>query len=161
MDNNILNTIKKMIMEKATELNLEIISVEWVNEYGTYFLRVIADSEETLTIDQATMLNEAISMELDNLDLISEEYMLEVSSPGIERELKTENDILKNIDQYIHIDFKNHFKITANKSVLDIEGYLRNYVNNVLEIEYNNKGQVKKLLVNKDDIKLIRLAIKF
>ena len=35
------------------------------------------------------------------------------------------------------------------------------YKNNVLEIEYNNKGQIKKLSINKEEIKLIRLAIKF
>ena len=87
--------------------------------------------------------------------------MLEVSSPGIERELKTEEDITNNINEYVHIDFKTHFPITAKTKVLDVEGYLRNYSNIVLEIEYNNKGQIKKLSINKEEIKLIRLAIKF
>ena len=42
------------------ELNLEIIDVEWVNEFGTNILRIIADSKESLNIDQATALNEAM-----------------------------------------------------------------------------------------------------
>lgn len=161
MDNKILNQIKTMAIKKADELNLEIISIDWVNEYGSNILRIIADSPNFLDIDQATALNEAISMELDNYDSITEEYMLEVSSPGIERELRNDDEILKNINEYVHIDFLNHFKITPKSSILDLEGYLRNYVNNVLEIEYNNKGQIKKVLINKDEIKLIRLAIKF
>ena len=41
------------------------------------------------------------------------------------------------------------------------ESTYANYSNNVLEIEYNNKGQIKKLSINKEEIKLIRLAIKF
>lgn len=161
MDNKILNRIKVMANEKAIQLNLEIISVDWVNEHGSNILRIIADSPNFLDIDQATALNEAISIELDNYDDITEEYMLEVSSPGIERELRNDDEILKSINEYVHIDFINHYKLTPKNSILDLEGYLRNYVNNVLEIEYNNKGQIKKVLINKDEIKLIRLAIKF
>lgn len=157
----IINQIKLMAIKKAQDLDLEIISVEWVNEYGTNILRIIADSKESLNIDQASALNESISEELDKLDLIEDEYMLEVSSPGIEKELKNDEDFINNINSYVHIDFINHFNITAKTKVLDLEGYLKNYSNNVLEIEYNNRGQIKKLQINKNDIKLIRLAIKF
>lgn len=159
--NKVISQVKELSEKLAKELELEIIEVEWVNEFGTNILRIIADAPGSLNIDQATALNEAISLELDNLDLIEDEYMLEVSSPGIERELKTEEDITNNINEYVHIDFKTHFPITAKTKVLDVEGYLRNYSNNVLEIEYNNKGQIKKLSINKEEIKLIRLAIKF
>ena len=159
--NNIINQIKDRAIVIAKELDLQIIDVEWVNEYGTNILRIIADSEEGLNIDQATALNEAMSLELDKLDLIEDEYMLEVSSPGIERELKTDEDINNNIDGYVHVDFKEHFSITAKTKVLELEGYLRSYSNNILEIEYNNKGQIKKLSINKEEIKLIRQAIKF
>lgn len=159
--NKVISQVKELSEKLAKELELEIIEVEWVNEFGTNILRIIADAPGSLNIDQATALNEAISLELDNLDLIEDEYMLEVSSPGIERELKTEEDITNNINEYVHIDFKTHFPITAKTKVLDVEGYLRNYSNNVLEIEYNNKGQIKKLTINKEEIKLIRLAIKF
>ncbi len=159
--NNILNKVKELAVKEASKLDLEILEVEWVNEYGTNILRIIADSKEALDIDQATALNEAISLGLDELDMIDDEYMLEVSSPGIEKELKNDDDITNNIDNYVHIDFLTHYPITAKTKVLDLEGYLRNYSNNVLEIEYNNKGQIKKLSINKEDIKLIRLAIKF
>ena len=159
--NKILNTIKQMALQEANKLELELIDVEWVNEFGTNILRITADSKESLNIDQATLLNEAISLKLDELDLIEDEYMLEVSSPGIERELKTDEDINNNINNYVHIDFLKHFLITQKNKVLYVEGYLRDFSNNVLEIEYNNRGQIKKLLINKDEIKLIRQAIKF
>lgn len=159
--NKIINQVKQLAIEHAEKLQLEIIEVEWVNEFGTNILRIIADAPGSLNIDQATALNEAISLELDNLDLIEDEYMLEVSSPGIERELKSNEDIENSINEYVHIDFKTHFAVTAKTKVLDLEGYLRSFSNNVLEIEYNNKGQIKKLSINKEEIKLIRLAIKF
>ena len=159
--NKIINQVKELAILQANKLDLEILEVEWVNEFGTNILRIIADSKDSLNIDQATALNEAISLELDKLDLIEDEYMLEVSSPGIERPLKTDEDIENNINEYVHIDFLNHFVVTAKTKVLELEGYLRNYSNNVLEIEYNNRGQIKKLSINKEEIKLIRLAIKF
>lgn len=159
--NNIISKIKKIALEKANELNLELIDVEWVNEFGTFILRITADTQQGLTIDESAALNEAMSIALDEVDLIEDEYMLEVSSPGIERELKNDDDINKNIDEYVHIDFFNHFEVNAKVKVLELEGYLKKYENNVLEIEYNNKGQIKKLLINKEQIKLIRLAIKF
>ena len=159
--NNKIQKIRAIAIEKANQLNLEIVDVEWVNEFGTYILRIIADTKEGLTIDESSALNEAMSEALDELDMIEEEYMLEVSSPGIERELKTEEDYINNLNQYVHIDFNTHFMISAKNKVLDLEGYLRNYLNNVFEIEYNNKGQLKKLSIDKEQIKLIRLAIKF
>lgn len=159
--NNKIQKIRAIAIEKANQLNLEIVDVEWVNEFGTYILRIIADTKEGLTIDESAALNEAMSEALDELDMIEEEYMLEVSSPGIERELKTEEDYINNLNQYVHIDFNTHFMISAKNKVLDLEGYLRNYLNNVFEIEYNNKGQIKKLSIDKEQIKLIRLAIKF
>lgn len=159
--NNIIGKVKKLALEKANELNLELISVEWVNEFGTNILRIIADTEVGLTIDESAALNEAISNALDELDMIDDEYMLEVSSPGIEKELKDEKDIIKSINEYVHIDFLNHYQINAKIKVLELEGYLRSFENNVFEIEYNNKGQIKKLQINKNEIKLIRLAIKF
>ena len=159
--NYIITKVKEMAIDKANALDLEIVDVEWVNEYGTNILRIIADSKEMLNIDQATALNEAISLGLDELDLIEDEYMLEVSSPGIERKLKTEEDINNNINNYVHLDFLTHYPITQKNKVLELEGYLRSFSNNVFEIEYNNRGQIKKLLINKDQVKLIRQAIKF
>ena len=99
--------VTKIANEKAKLLNLSIEEVEWVNESNTYIMRIIADSKEGLDIDQATDLNTLISDELDKYDFIEEEYMLEVSSPGIERKLKNEEDYLNNINEYIHIDFLN------------------------------------------------------
>lgn len=153
--------IRQIAEEEAKKLDLKICSVNWVNEYQTLILRIIADSKEGLTIEQSTNLNQAISDKLDELDMIEEEYMLEVSSPGLERELENDEDILKSIDQYIYLETKEHIALTPKSKIKELYGYLRGYANNILEIEYNNKGQLKKLKIEKQNIKFIRLAIKF
>ena len=73
--NKIINQVKELAILQANKLDLEILEVEWVNVFGTNMLRIIADSNDSLNIDQATALNEAISLELDKLDLIEDEYI--------------------------------------------------------------------------------------
>ena len=90
-------------MAKVTDLVAELAApvveaagcslwdVEYVKEAGDWFLRVYIDKEEGISIDDCEKLHRAIDPLLDEADLIEEQYYLEVSSPGIERELK--NDI--------------------------------------------------------------------
>lgn len=145
----------------ALKLNLEIIEVEWVKEANVYILRIIADSENGLSIDEATDLNNLISEALDEEDFISEDYMLEVSSPGIERVLKTEADIIKSLNDYVHIDFINDFEIMKNVYLKDIEGTLISYEDDVFVLSVNLKGRIKKISIEKNNVLLIRKAIKF
>ena len=145
----------------ALKLNLEIIEVEWVKEANVYILRIIADSENGLSIDEATDLNNLISEALDKEDFISEDYMLEVSSPGIERVLKTEEDIIKSLNDYVHIDFINDFEIMKNVYLKDIEGTLISYEDDVFVLSVNLKGRIKNISIEKNNVLLIRKAIKF
>jgi ribosome maturation factor RimP len=157
--NNIINKIKERAIEIAEELELEIIDVEWVNEFGTNILRIIADSKESLNIDQATALNEAMSLELDKLDLIEDEYMLEVSSPGIERELKTEKDFNRAIDKYIYI--KTYQKIDNAFGLKEINGYLKEVLDEEYVVEVLHMGRRKVVNIQKSAVAKIRLAVKF
>ena len=145
----------------ASELGLRIESVEWVMEFNTRIMRVIADSDNGLDIDDATKLNELISNQLDLEDFIEEEYMLEVSSPGAERELKTDEDLKRFLKSYIHIDFKDTFSLEKGNSVKSIEGYLEDFNNDTIAVKINLRGRIKLVLVEKSKILLVRLAIKF
>ncbi len=151
----------KIANELASSLGLTIEDVEWVKEAGEFILRIIADSKEGLTIDQATELNNLISDRLDVENYIEEEYMLEVSSPGIERVLKNDEDIIKSINTYVHIDFIEAFEIMKNVFLKDIEGTLLSYENGEFELNVNLKGRIKKVKIEKTNTKLIRKAIKF
>ena len=136
--------------------NLELVEVEWAKEYNTFFLRIIIDKEGGVNVDDATVVSEELSPLLDKEDFIKEEYMLEVSSPGIEKELKTDKDIVSSIGEYVHISLyvkKDNFK--------EIEGYLTSIDNDNLTIDALIKGRKKEYTFNKKEISKIRLAIKF
>lgn len=163
---NYVDKVKTLAEEKASKLGLTIESVEWVFENGVYILRIIADKDNGLDIDDATALNESMSDALDKENFIEEEYMLEVSSPGIERELKNDNDIKKNIGEYVHIDFINKFGITKDSYLTEIEGFIDSVLERdekiaALVLRINIKGRVKKIEIEKENIKFIRKAIKF
>lgn len=158
---NIVERVKKIAIKLAQEMSLDIIDVEWVNENGNDILRIVCDSKEGLTIDESALFNESIGNILDDEDFIKEEYYIEVCSPGIERELKTDEDITRNIGKYIHVELKQKIDINKKIKVESLEGYLKEFENNILEIEYNNIGQMKLIKINKDQIKIVRLAIKF
>ena len=140
----------------ALKLGYEIISVDYVFENGIKILRVIGTSENGFSIDDATKLNEEISAELDVEDYIDEEYYLEVSSEGIERELRNDKDIKDAVGSYIYAKF--YEKID---NIKDVYGDLESFEDNVLIIKYNDKGRIKHIKVLKEQICKIRMAIKF
>ena len=127
----------------ASKLNLNIEEVCWVNESNNYILRIIASKDDGyFDIDDCTRLNEAISQELDKEDFIKEEYMLEVSSEGAEKVLKSEEAIIKNINEYIHIDLNNPIEILKNIRIHDIEGTLKEVNNDNVVLIKNAAGGV-------------------
>ncbi|MCR5422764.1 MAG: ribosome maturation factor RimP, partial [Bacilli bacterium] len=140
----------------ANKLGFSIISVEYVFENGIKILRVIGNGPNGFSIDDATALNEEISAELDKEDFIDEEYYLEVSSEGIEKELRNDNDIKNAVGGYIYAKF--YEKID---NIKEVYGDLESFDGENLEIKYNVKGRIKHLTVKKEQICIIRMAIKF
>ena len=71
----------------AKELELELWDIKFLKEGSEWFLRIFIDKEEGVTIEDCEAMSRAIDGPLDRLDPIDVSYCLEVSSPGIEREL--------------------------------------------------------------------------
>ncbi len=87
---NIAAKVRELAEPLADELGIWVWDVEYVKEGARRVLRITVDSEEGIGIEDCERLHRAIDPLLDEADLIEEQYYLEVSSPGIERELKTD-----------------------------------------------------------------------
>ncbi len=87
---NIAAKVRDMAEPLADSLGIWVWDVEFVKEGARHVLRITVDSEEGIDINDCEKLHRAIDPLLDEADLIEEQYYLEVSSPGIERELKTD-----------------------------------------------------------------------
>jgi ribosome maturation factor RimP len=85
---NIASAVKELILPTANEMGYYLWDVEFVKEGADKYLRITIDNEDGITIEDCEKFHRAIDPVLDEADPISESYILEVSSPGIERELK-------------------------------------------------------------------------
>ena len=83
----IADRVREIITPTADELGYYLWDVEYVKEGADFILRVTIDQDEGITIDDCERMTRAIDPILDEHDPIPDSYLLEVSSPGIEREL--------------------------------------------------------------------------
>jgi ribosome maturation factor RimP len=86
----ILETLLPIVEESAKKLNLTVLEVSFNREHGKYFLRVfIYSNDKPITHGECSDLTRSISNIIDDTDLIPVPYALEISSPGINRKLKS------------------------------------------------------------------------
>lgn len=93
---NIAETVRALAEPIAESLGYFLWDVEYVKEGARQILRLTIDTEaeEGITIDDCEKMHRAIDPVLDEADPIEVAYYLEVSSPGVERELRTDDHIL-------------------------------------------------------------------
>ena len=102
---NIAETVRVLVAPVAEELGLLLWDVEFVKEGARRILRVTIDHEDGITIDDCERMHRAIDPILDEADPIEVAYDLEVSSPGIERDLRTDAHILASVDEVVDLRF--------------------------------------------------------
>lgn len=81
------DSVRRLADPIAQSLGLNIWDVRFVKEGASWYLRIFIDRESGVTIEDCENMSRAIDKPLDDLDPIDQSYILEVSSPGIEREL--------------------------------------------------------------------------
>ena len=153
----LLESIKEMVLPLIEQNDCYLDDIEYVKDNNEIYLRIyIEKNEGYLDMDTCVAVSELISDKLDETDPIKDEYILEVSSPGIEKPLKTFEQVQKSVGEYVYAKFKN-----PKAGLYEVEGYLKSVDNQELEFEYLVKNIKKKIIVNYDNIQFIRLAVKF
>lgn len=148
----IVETVEGYLEPILQEHNYELVDVEFVKEGPTYYLRIYIDKEGGVTIDDCQITSRAIEKVLDEKDPIKDPYMLEVSSPGLDRILKKDKDFerfkgrMVDVKLYKAIDKQKH--LTAVLTGKD---------ENTLYLE--DEGTA--LEISMDNVAVVRLAIMF
>jgi ribosome maturation factor RimP len=88
----IVNVIWDRLAPEIEEQGYELVEVEYGQHGGTYILRLFIDREGGVTLDDCVGLSPYVGALLDKDGLVSDKYMLEVSSPGIERPVRKAKD---------------------------------------------------------------------
>lgn len=93
--------------------SLELVDVEYVREKNWY-LRVFIDKEGGVDLEDCQKVSEQLSKVLDEKDPISDNYLLEVSSPGLDRILKKDKDFIRYAGRMVDIHFFKPYKGTKD-----------------------------------------------
>ena len=94
MANKIEMRVEELMNEIISGTEYELVDVEYVMERDWY-LRIFVDKAGGIDLDDCQMLSEKLGKILDNEPLIKDSYILEVSSPGIDRVLKKDKDFIR------------------------------------------------------------------
>ncbi|NLJ87182.1 MAG: ribosome maturation factor RimP [Epulopiscium sp.] len=135
------------------EHNFELVDVEYVKEGTNWYLRVFIDKKGGITIDDCELVSKSLEKTLDKEDPIKNSYILEVSSPGLDRPLKKDSDFERYKGRIVDIKLYKAF----NKKK-EYSGELIGLKDNIVYIIDEDGNE---LSFNRNDIAIIRLAILF
>lgn len=92
---NKLRALQALIEPIIQKQGLELVDVQYQKEGKNWFLRIFIDNEDGISHKECTRVSEALDPVLDEQEIITESYILEVSSPGLNRPLKREKDFIR------------------------------------------------------------------
>ncbi len=130
----------------------ELVDVEYVKEAGEWYLRGYIDKPGGITVNDCEAVSRIFSEKLDEEDFIDGSYIMEISSPGLDRPLKKEKDYVRSMGKLVEI--RTYRPIEKQKEFC---GILTAYDSNSVTIEEDGSPRT----FDKKEIALIRLAIEF
>ena len=146
--------------QKAEELlapivearGFELVDVEYVKEGGSWYLRGYIDKPGGITVNDCEAVSREFSDRLDEKDFIEDSYIMEISSPGLDRPLKKEKDYQRSMGALIEI--RTYRPIEKRK---EFRGILKSFTPDTVTIEEDGT----EITFQKKDTALIRLGIDF
>lgn len=153
---SIIDTVTEAVAPKI-QAPFELVDVEYEKMGSDYFLSILIDKDGGITVEDTTALTEIISPVLDQItpDPFPEQYMLEVSSPGLERPLKTAESITNAVGSYINVSL-----YKAIDKIKVFQGDLVAFDGQTLTINYLEKNRQKTVEIPYQSVAKARLAVK-
>lgn len=142
----------KMLEPIAEKNGVDIYDVEYVEEVGEWYLRAYIDKEGGVTINECEAVSRAMSDALDEDDFIEDAYYLEVSSPGLGRQLKKDRHLEKSIG--MEVEIKTFKPINKQK---EFAGVLESFDATTLTVDIDGE----KVTFTRKEIAIIKLALDF
>lgn len=149
----IVEIVKQICEPIVDELGYELVDVEFLKEGSNYFLRIYLDKQGGINLDDCQRMSQQLSDKLDERDPITVPYYLEVSSPGLDRPLKTDKDLKRNLGREIEVKL---YEPLNGKKI--IEGALEAYEEKAVIVRTENNEVIN---IPREVIALIKLVVKF
>ncbi len=122
--------IEDLVKPIIENLGYKVYDVIYQKEGKDNYLRIFIDSNKGIDLNDCEKVNDSVNDILDEKDYIKAQYYLEISSPGLERNLRRDEQFLDNINQKIEVHLYNSIN---NKKI--ITGILQEYTNDYLIID--------------------------
>ena len=153
---NIERKVEDLIKKTIEDLGYTLYDVQYVREGQNYFLRVFIEKPNgSIDLNDCEKVNDGINDILDTADYIREQYFLEVSSTGLEKNLRKDSHLHQNIGNEIQINLFRPIenKSKENKKQKELIGKLKEFneqsialeleEGKILNIERKNISQIK------------------
>ena len=150
---NVIDIVRNITLPYCEDNKLELIDVEFVKEGSIRYLRIVLDKEEGISLDDCSLLSKFLNKKLDSIDPIEENYLLEVSSPGVERVLKRDVDFEKFKNSKVNVKL---FTPIDGEKVFD--GVLLGLENTIVSILRNDESITK---IAREKIATIKISVDF
>lgn len=147
MSKVIEEAVEEIVENLLTDTDLELVTVDYVREKDWY-LRVFIDKEGGIEIDDCQALSGRLEEILDERDIIKGSYILEVSSPGLDRELKKTKDFQREKGKTVDVSL--FAPVDGNKLIV---GVLKDYDGENITIDEQT--------ISMADVAQVRLHIDF
>ena len=123
--------VKKLLDPIINNLGYKVYDIIYEKEGKDNYLRIFIDKENgVIDLNDCEKVNNAINDILDEKDLIKSRYMLEVSSPGLERRIRNDEHLEMNISKEVEV---HTFKPIENSKI--IKGILNSFDDNTIEVD--------------------------
>lgn len=148
----------KEVVEPVIQEPYELVNIDYSKMGSDHVLSIFVDKPGGITVNDTADLTDIISPLLDTIkpDPFPEQYFLEVTSPGVERPLKTKEQLAAAVGEYIHVSLYQ----TLDKSKV-FEGTLLSFEEDRLTMEYMDKTRKKVVQIPYQLVSKARLAVKF
>jgi len=149
----ITDIVAELAQPVVEQADCELVDVVYEKEGSDWFLRVYIDKPGGVTLDDCEKISRHLNEILDEKDPIPQAYYLEVSSPGLERQLKKPRDFERALGNLVEIKL---YKAVDNRK--RYEGELISYDGNVLAIKTEN-NEILEFKV--EQIAKVKTIVKF
>ena len=147
----VVERVRNIVEPIAEELKFDLWDIKFVKEGHDWYLKIFIDSDQGITIEDCEKMSKALDAPLEEKDPIPQSYCLEVSSPGVNRELVYDWHFEKFINREILIKL-----IRPNEDGnRELEGILEGFSDGIVTVK-DNLGKEQKVSVK--DTSYIKLS---
>ncbi len=145
--------VESLVSKTINDLGYSIYDIMYVKEGKDYYLRIFIDNENGISLNDCEKVNDAITDMLDSANYIKDQYFLEISSPGIERNIRTDKHLQLNLNEEINVKL---FKAIEKKK--ELEGILKKFDDETITLENENNDDI---IIQRNNISSMKRAFKW